>query len=286
MSNLIDKKSKLELMIFIIADIIIWTFIVSYILSLLWAVIASMKTHNELILYPFVIPKEWHVRNFIDAFTLLEVRGVNMIGMIWNSVLLVIGATFVVMLGNILMAYALTKYDFMGKKLIITVNLVVMTLPVIGATGAQYRLYSQLGFIDSPTILIAFISGYGSNVLLLQACFAGLPDEYMEAATIDGAGNYRTMIQIMLPLARGAIAALSISMAVRYWNDTTFALLYMPNQPTLATGIYLFQKQMIYRARMDILMAATVLSAIPPITLYACANNIMLKNLTIGGLKG
>ena len=108
----------------------------------------------------------------------------------------------------------------------------------------------------------------------------------MEAAFIDGAGNFRTMIQIMMPLASGTIAALSVRVAVQYWNDTNFALLYMPNMPTLATGIYLFKNQMVSRARMDILMAATVLSAIPPIILYVVANKTMLTNLTIGGLKG
>ncbi|MBQ6922653.1 MAG: carbohydrate ABC transporter permease [Clostridia bacterium] len=286
MSKLIDKKSGSEIVAFIIVDIVIWTFVLSYVFSLLWGVVASMKTHNEIVLSPFSLPEKWHFKNFIDAFTLLEVKGTNMIGMIWNSLLLVIFGTFIAMAGNFLMAYALTKYDFMCKKLIIAVNLIVMTLPVIGNAGAAYRLYSVLGFIDSPTILFTFISGYGANVLLLQACLSGLPDEYMEAAAIDGAGNYRIMLQIMFPLASGTVAALSVRVAVAYWNNTNMALLYLPNKPTLATGIYLFQTEMIYRARMDILMAATILSAIPPIVLYIVANKTMLNNLTIGGLKG
>ena len=287
MSKLIDKKTPGEMVVFSIAAVIIWTFVLSYIFSLLWAVMASMKTSDEITMAPFAIPKTWHFENFIDSLTLLSLdSGVNMLGMIWNSLVLVIFGTIIAMAGNVLMAYALTKYDFFGKKAIIIVNLIVMTLPVIGTSGAQYRLFSTLGFIDSPTILFAFISGYGANVLLLQACFAGLPKEYMDAAFIDGAGNFRTMLQIMLPLASGTIAALSVRVAVKYWNDTGFVLLFMPNMPTLATGIYLFKEVASHEARKDILMAATVISAIPPIVLYAVANKTMLSNLTIGGLKG
>ena len=87
-------------------------------------------------------------------------------------------------------------------------------------------------------------------------------------------------------MAAGTTAALWILALIGVWNDSGTALLFWPNMPTLATGIYLFNLEMIYRVRMDILMAATVISAIPPLIVFAIAHKKILANVTFGGIKG
>ena len=70
------------------------------------------------------------------------------------------------------------------------------------------------------------------------------------------------------------------------WNDYNTALVFMPKLPTLATGVYLFNSEMTFRARMDILMAATIISALPPLILYLIGHKAILENVSIGGIKG
>ena len=94
------------------------------------------------------------------------------------------------------------------------------------------------------------------------------------------------LFRIMIPLAAGPILALFVMQAVAIWNDYMTALLFLRSMPTLATGIYLFNVQMVYRARMDILLAATILSSIPVLVLYICFNKTILTNVSFGGLKG
>ena len=280
-----DKKTGGQLVVYIIAFTIMVLFCMSYLFAFLWAVFAATKTHDQIVISPFGWHDVWHWENFIDVFSALNVRGVNMFGMIGNSLWLVFGGAFLSIMGQTLMAYALTKFKFYGKKVLITINFLVMIVPIVGALPSQYRMYAMLGFIDSPLLLIRYIGAFGGNLLIIMSFFRNLSDDYREAAVIDGAGEYRILFTIILPLARGPILALFVMSVVGIWNDYMTALLYLPNMPTLATGIYMFRTEMTYRAHMEILMAATVLSAIPPLILYVIFNKTMLTNLSIGGVK-
>lgn len=279
------KRSKSEYVVFSVAFIILAAFGATYIFAYLWGVMAGCKTHPELILHPFEFPEKWMWRNYIDAFQMLEVNDVNMIGMIGNSLWLVFfGALFNVM-GGCLMAYATTKYRFVGRTALVTINIITMIIPIMGALPSQYRTYHALGMLNSPLILIAYFGGFGSINLYMTAFFKNLSWEYAEAALMDGANHYTILFRIMLPLAQGPIVALYIMQAVSIWNDYMTALLFLDDMPTLATGIYLFQATTTYRARLDILFAAVVLSSIPVLVLYSVFSKTILTNVSMGGLK-
>lgn len=284
--NRIKQRSGSEIVVFSIASFILLIFGLTYIVAFLWGVIAGFKTHDDLILNPFAFPETWHPENYLDVFSLLEVNGVNMLGMIFNSVWLVAGGATLSVFGATLMAYAVTKYDFFGKKFLVVVNIIIMTLPIIGALPSRYKLFSTFGFINSPTILLAYFGGFGAFNLYMCAFFRGVSPTYSEAARIDGANDFVILFKIILPLAKGILTALLIMDAVTIWNDYSTALIYMPKLPTLATGIYLFNTEMTYRARMDILMAATIISAMPPLILYAIGHKSILNNVSLGGIKG
>ena len=280
------RRSASETVVFVVAAIILWSFALSYAYVFLWGTAAGLKTHTELILEPFALPKKWLFKNYIDAFSMLEVKGVGMFGMIGNTLWLVIGGTFGSVMGSVLMAYAVTKYEFAGRKTLITINLLTMIIPIVGSLPSQYAIFTALGFYDSPLILLSYISGFGSMNLYMSAFFRGISKAYSEAAEIDGAGHYTILFKIMLPLAKGMITALIVMQAVTIWNDSMTALLFLPSYPTLATGIYLFSTEMTYRARMDILMASCILSALPPLAVYACGYKSILDNVSLGGIKG
>lgn len=284
--NRIHTRSGSERVVFGIAFIILAAIGLSYILSFFWGFLSALKTHDEIILTPWQLPEKLNFINFIDAFNLFEVNKTNMIGMIGNSLWLVAGGSVFSVFASTMMAYAVTKYEFPGRKLLITINIVIMTLPIIGSLPAQYRLFSALGFINSPRILLAYMGGFGSYNLFMCAFFRGVSQTYTEAAMIDGANDYVIMFKIILPLSKGMLSALLIMQAVSVWNDYNTALVFMPKLPTLATGVYLFNSEMTFRARMDILMAATIISALPPLILYLIGHKAILENVSIGGIKG
>lgn len=281
----INRKSGGQLAAYTVACIIMLTVCFSYLFALGWAAFAATKTHSQIILEPFKYHDVWLFSNYAEVFKKLNVRGVNIIGMIGNSIWLVFAGATLSILGPTLMAYALTKFKFVGRRVLLTINYIVMTIPIIGALPSQYRMYSLLNLINSPAIVLIFVGCFGFNLLILMSFFRNLSDEFRDAARIDGAGEYRILFTIVLPLARGPILALFIMQAVGIWNDYMTALLFMPNMPTLSTGIFMFRVEMTYRSHMEILMAATVISAIPPVILYVIFNKMILTNLNIGGVK-
>lgn len=279
-------KTKGEIITYTIASIIMGLFAFSYVLSFGWAVLAGANSHTGIVLHPFDWPEQWHWENYIEVMDLLEVRGVDFWGMIVNTMILVIIMPVLGIAGTMVLSYACAKYTFPGKGFLLALNVVIMTLPIYGTTGAAYRMYSDLGFIDSPTLVLAGIGNFGANFLYFLSCFKGISNTYGEAAKIDGAGHMKIMLKVNFPMAAGTTSALWILALIGRWNDHGTSLLYWPNMPTLATGIYLFNLEMTYRVRMDILMTATVISAIPPMIVFAIAHKKILSNVTFGGIKG
>lgn len=280
-------KTRGEVVFFICASIFLGIIASTYVFAYLWGVLAGMKSHDEIILRPFTLPENWsNIRNYIDVFSMLEVRGVKFFGMIENTLMLVLVGPLLAIGGSSILAYIVAKYRFPGRNLLISINVVVISLPIIGGTAATYRLFSRLGMINSPLLLLNFIGNFGANFLYMLSCFNNTSSAYMEAARIDGAGHYSIMFKIMLPLAMPMMSALWILSLISVWNDVHMPLLFWNRRPTLATGIYLFNLEMTYRARMDILMAAVIISSIPPLILFAIFHNKILSNVTFGGIKG
>ena len=279
-------KTRGEIVVHTIASLIMGAFAFSYVFGFFWAVFAGANTHQGIVLHPFELPEKWQWSNYIEVFDALEVRGVNFIGMTINTLLMVLIMPLTGIGGIVCTAYAISRYRFPGRNFLLSLNLVTMTLPIFGGTAATLALYKALGMYDTPLLLLSCVGCFGGDFLFIMACFKGVSRSYGEAAKIDGAGPLRIMVQIDVPMAMGTISALWILALVARWNDSGTALLYWPNMPTLATGIYLFNLEMTYRVRMDIMMAATVVSGIPPLLLFAIFHKKMLSNISFGGLKG
>jgi len=281
-----DNKSKSEKVVHIVVSTFLGLIALTYVLSFLWAVVAGFNDHTGVTIRPFELPKVWHFENYFYVFSKLEVRGINMLGMISNSLIYALVGPVLTIGGSGILAYIVAKYKFPGRSVLIAINIVVMTLPIIGGTASTYRLFKALGMIDSPLLLINSIGTFGSNFLYMLSCFKGVSNTYREAAEIDGAGHYTIMFKIMFPMAMGTATALWILQFIAVWNDSGTALLYWPNMPTLATGIFLFNEQAVSRSQNHYLMAATVVSAIPPLLLFCFFHKKILTSVTFGGIKG
>ncbi len=279
-------KSTSEAIVHWIAFGFIGLVCLSYIWLLVWGVVMGCMTHTHLMLTPFKLPSVWHLENYIDAFTLLEVRDTNMIQMIGNSLWLTLGGAFLDVFCSLMMAYACAKYRFFGRNILHGTSIVTMMLPIIGSGGAAYRLIYGLGLNDSVFYLVTYAAGFGSQYIILYGFMQNLSWSYAEAAYLDGASEMQVFLKVMIPMCISPIVALGVLRAITIWNDYSTCLLYLTNLPTLATGLYLFNLEMVYRVRMDILMAASMLSVLPILILFMVFNKTLLDLDLGGGLKG
>jgi ABC-type glycerol-3-phosphate transport system permease component len=115
--------------------------------------------------------------------------------------------------------------------------------------------------------------------------YQSMSNTYFEAADIDGANDWHKCYFIAIPLSMSLISALFIMNWMGAWNAYGGAIIYHPKIPTFAAGIYLFQLQMRYGARADILYAACFIACIPPLILFISFNKMLLNNVSLGGIK-
>ena len=282
----LKRKSPVEVALYWFVSLIFLAVAISYLYILVWAFIAGAKTHAEVALEPFGLPEVWHFENYLDVFRLLEVNGSNFFDMLCNSIWFSVVCVFVQQFVCINFAYCATKYTFPGSKLIYPIILVVITLPLYGTGGAMYNLLKSLGLIDSYAQVLTSTSAFNTFFLYYAAYFKNLSWTYAEAAKMDGANHFQIYFKVMFPQAKPIFGALFLTQWVSMWNSYESALVYLPNLPTLPVGIYQFNTEMIYKARLDILFAACVIISIPAIILFVAFNKVITTNVSVGGLKG
>jgi ABC-type glycerol-3-phosphate transport system permease component len=284
--RLLGRKTPGETILHLIVSAVFAIIALSYVYMFFCAVMSACKTHTEIIMNPFALPKKWHWDHFIEVISSLEVNGHGFWEMLFNSCFFSVGGALLQTFVTITFAYCCTMYKFPGSNLPYTIILVIMTLPIYGAGGATYALYRQLGMVDSYTHIICSAAGMTGSFLYFRAFFKNMSWTYAEAAAIDGCGPFRLYFKVMLPQAKPIFGALFLTTWLASWNNYESALLYLPNVPTLPVGIYQFNTEMIYRARLDILFAACVLVSIPALILFTVFNKVITTNVSVGGIKG
>ncbi len=280
------RKSPSQIILYSLVSLLFLAVSLSYIYILVWSFISGCKTHTEIVMNPFSLPEEWHFEHYIEVFKTFEINGKGFLSMFANSVWFSVMDALLLQFTACTLAYACSKYKFKGSGLVYTITLIIITLPIYGNSGAVYELYANLGVIDSYAQVITSASGFNMMFLYYMAFFKNLSWTYAEAAMMDGAGHFQIYFKVMLPQARAIFGALFLTRWIKVWNSYEAHLVYLPNLPTLPVGVYQFNMEMMYRARLDILFAACIIIVIPALILFIVFNKTITSNVSVGGIKG
>ena len=290
MKRIAAKKSSGGEKATAIVSFVLFTLIaIICIYPLMWAINNSLKTYDEFAEDSFILTKSWRFINYVRVFFKeFRISGVSYLGMAWNSMWMLIVRVLVNVSASAMLAYPVARFRFPGKEILYTVVIFVNTIPIIGSGPAAFNLINSLGMVDNPaTIWLSWASGFDFAFIVLYGYFKGISPSYSESAYIDGAGELRVFFSIILPQVVPCLVAIMITQAISVWNDYGTVMIYLRKTPNLAYGLYLFKATTNYIPDSDpIYFAATVISALPIIILYACTQKLILTNMTAGGLKG
>jgi ABC-type glycerol-3-phosphate transport system permease component len=290
MRNIASKKSNLSEKItayVFFALFVVIAFISIY--PLLWAFNNSLKTFEEYSNNSFVLTESWNFINYQNVFTgTFQYDNVTYLGMLVNSLWMVVLRVFVNVASSTMLAYAIAKFRFPGKEFLYVVVIFVNTIPIIGSGPAAFKLLNELGMVENPaTIWLSWASGFDFAFIVLYGYFKGVSPAYSESAYIDGAGELRTFFSIVLPQIVPCLVAIMITQAIGVWNDYGTVMVYLRKTPNLAYGLYMFNTESMYITdSKPVFFAAAVISAVPIIILYACTQKLIMSNMAAGGLKG
>lgn len=203
----------------------------------------------------------------------------------WNSIFYSTMATLFAVASQIIVAYAVAKYDFKFKNWYYRVAIIVMLIPIVGSLSSEMRFAEFFGINDS-VIGVSFMRAKypGVYFLVFYATFRSVSSTYMEAAELDGAGHLQIFWQIMLPLVKNSIFAVFILLFIQNWNDYYTPMIFLKEKPVMTYALYLLSqnKQMYFNRQ----FAACVCTAIPIVILFIIFRNKIMGNVTMGGIKG
>ena len=192
------SRLKKHSSVFYVVFIFFCLYALTLILPFLWAIMTTFKTEEEFINNKTYFPEVIDWTNYIDAFRQLSSNNTNMFEMIFNSIWWSVGGTCLAIISSTMGAYVVVKYKFFGRQIIYSVAIITMMLPIIGAMPSQYTVYSALGILNNPGMLLAAAGGFGFNFIVLYGFFRSLPWDYVEATFLDGGGHYTAMFRVML----------------------------------------------------------------------------------------
>ena len=255
---------------------------------LLWMVFSSFKP-TDMILPTAgqLIPAEWTLRNYIQGWK--GFMGYSFATFFANSFFISLTSTFGTLFSSSLVAYALQRLHFRGKKLIFTLVLSTMMLPAQILMIPQFMWYRHLNWVGTyyPMILPYFFAIQGFFVYLIMNFIGGIPKDLDEAAKIDGCSYYVTYFRIILPLIVPALVTSAIFSFIWRWDDYLSALLYVnrASMRPISLALQLFNDP---SSGSDIgsTLAMSTLSIIPATILFLIFQKSLVEGIASSGIKG
>lgn len=259
--------------------VILTAICVVWIYPFLWMMSAAVKSNVEIFGGLGLIPRQWHWENFAYAW-----EGADIGGYFINTVIVSFGGVLIVLVTTSMMGYALGRYSFPGKRLVIGLLGLLVFLPQGYTIIPIFDLINKLHL--SGNLLGIILAESGSAHIIMILLFAGyfrqLPHELEESAVMDGAGFLRIFLRIFLPLSKPVIATSIILQFIASWNDFLIPLVLTLSQPslrTLAVGVYSFQGENL--TDWADMAAASTISIIPVVVVF-----LFLQRYFIEGVAG
>jgi multiple sugar transport system permease protein len=255
---------------------------IMFLTPFVFIVLTALMTDAQA-LSPRLWPSPFRLRNFHDVFVqtdLLRYAG--------NTMLYAVLSTVGLLLSSIPVAYALARLRWRGRQLALIIVLAAMMLPAQVTVVPQYVMFAKLHWVGhlAPLIVPSFF-GDAFSIFLLRQFFLTIPQEYLDSARVDGAGEWRILRSIVVPLARPAISAVALFSFLYAWNDFFGPLLYVgenSNSWTLSVALANFRS--LYHVQWNLTMAATLLFMLPVVLLFFAAQKAFVEGVTLTGVKG
>lgn len=276
------KRARLGYAIYNLA---VWTFVLAVVFPLLWMIGTALKPNDETFAVP---PTLLPVHPTLDQFRRL-ITETPFLTYFANSVIVALATTVLVIVTAVAGAYGLVRFRFPGRNLIAHVVLFTYMLPAVVLLLPLYLTISALGLANS---LIGLVVAYTTFALpfalwLLRSFIASIPIELEQAAMIDGATRMQAFLEVVLPQALPGIISTALFSFILSWNEYLYALVFInvDDRKTLPPGVLtmLNQNQNIEWA---LLMAASVLMALPVIVCFGFLQKHLTRGFGAGSVKG
>jgi multiple sugar transport system permease protein len=272
-------------------DMLVWVAVHSlaiaaalfFVLPIFFVFLTSLMSDQQA-LTSTLWPRSWHWGNYMEVW-----RTPGFLTWWRNSVTYAVLGTVLTVVSSLPVAYALAKLRFRGRNLSLTLVIAMMMLPPQVVIIPMYLFWAKQLHLSGTLwpLIIPMAFGDAYSIFLLRQFLLTIPGEYLDAARVDGCGEWRTLLRIVVPMAKPAISAVALFQFFYCWNDYFGPQIYASENPsawTLSYGLETFKGA--HHVNWNLTMAATLLVMAPVIILFFFAQRAFIEGVTLTGVKG
>jgi len=248
---------------------------------LVWMVSASFMPMGQASTFPPpLVPKEVTLEHYTSLFTRL-----NLARYLFNSAFLSLAVTLVSLVINSMAGYAFAKYRFRGRESVFKLLVTSMVIPAQVTMLPLFLMLNKMGFIN--TYMGVIIPGMASifGIFLIRQYALSIPDSLIEAARIDGAGDFRIYWSLILPLCKPILITLAIFTFMGTWNDFLWPLIVMTDDSMYTLPVAIANLSGEHVQDTELMMAGSVITVAPVLLLFAVVQKYYISGIMAGGLK-
>jgi len=256
-----------------------------FVSPLLWMVASSLKPESEIFAelnsVRAFVPTKASLDNYVNVF-----QRINMLKYIFNSIFYTTVIILLDLVVNSICGYALAKFNFRGKNFLLTLIISLMVVPMEAIMLPLYKEMADFGWVNQWASLIVPFIAKCFSIYMFRQFFLDIPNELLEAASIDGCGPMKTFFKIVVPISGTVFATVFILDYVQQWNDFMWPMLVVTgeNMRTIQLGIQTFfgLKPVNYGP----IMASLTIAAIPMLIMFIALQKYYVKGIASTGIKG
>ena len=274
-------RTPLRLTLSIIGWALIVVVALFVIFPFVWMVLTSFKTDKDVFSLPSQLwPTHWSLTGYMNIWNELPFARLFL-----NSVIFAGGVTVLSVIFDSMAAYALARLDFPGKNIALILVIATLMVPYQITLIPLFQMIFDFHWLDTYQGLIVPRATSAFGIFLLRQFFVSIPRDLDSAARIDGAGEFRIYAQIMMPLAKPALATLAVFQFMNNWNDFLWPLVVTSSTEmrTIPAGLTLFGGQ--YVVDYAVLMAGATISLLPLALAFFLAQRYFVQGIATTGLK-
>lgn len=263
--------------------LVLWSLAVLY--PIFWMILGAFKSNAEIYANPWGLPEVFNFQNFVDAWS-----NYNIDVSVFNSLIVTGLGALLTLAMAIPTSYALERIRFRGNRLLFTIYISAMMIPMVLGWIPLFFLLMQLNLLDNifGLAIVYAVSQLPFSIFVLTSFMATIPKSLEEAAAIDGMSPYGILWKIITPLSTTGIITVTIMNMIQFWNEYFMALIFLQSEEnyTLALAIDYISNETQYTNAWGTLFASLVIAIVPVIVLYAIFQRRIVKGMTEGAIKG